>query len=172
MTLGSHQRSIGASQTYITPRWIIDRLGTFDLDPCAAPRQPWPCAFESWTADGLIRDWHGRVWLNPPFDRREVGKWISKLAAHGNGIALVHARTETDWFEPVWGSSAILFFAKRITFCKEDGTEHSANSGAPAVLAAWGEGNIRYLRKFDGWLVKKPERCEFAWSWRRRRKFK
>jgi hypothetical protein len=36
MTLGSHQRTVGKSQTHITPRWIIDRLGPFDLDPAAA----------------------------------------------------------------------------------------------------------------------------------------
>jgi len=36
MTLGSHQQTIGKSQDHLTPRWIIDALGPFDLDPCAA----------------------------------------------------------------------------------------------------------------------------------------
>jgi hypothetical protein len=33
MTLGSHQKTIGASQVRLTPRWIIEALGLFDLDP-------------------------------------------------------------------------------------------------------------------------------------------
>jgi hypothetical protein len=80
MTIGSHQKTLGGSQDWITPRWIID--------------------------DGLTTPWHGRMWLNPPFDRYVVGKWISKLAAHGNGTALLHLRAEAGWFEPVGASSA------------------------------------------------------------------
>jgi hypothetical protein len=94
MTLGSHQTSIGASQVHITPRWIIDRLGPFDLDPCAAFQRPWDCAVNNIieAEDGLSRRWFGLTYLNPPFDRREVGTWIARLATHGNGIALLHAR--------------------------------------------------------------------------------
>ncbi len=36
MTLGSHQKTVGASQAHLTPRWIIETLGPFDLDPCAS----------------------------------------------------------------------------------------------------------------------------------------
>ncbi len=35
VALGSHQRTIGASQVHLTPRLIIDALGPFDLDPCS-----------------------------------------------------------------------------------------------------------------------------------------
>jgi hypothetical protein len=70
MSLGSHQRSVGASQDHCTPRWIIERLGPFDTDPCAADPRPWDCAKVNYTArqDGLARPWRGRVFLNPPFD--------------------------------------------------------------------------------------------------------
>lgn len=163
MTLGSHQRTVGKSQTHLTPRWLIDRLWAFDLDPCAAPEpRPWDCADVNLTAGGLEAEWRGRVWLNPPFDRYEVGRWVAKLAAHGNGIALLHARTEAAWFEPVWSSAtAILFLADRIKFCRADGTEQPANSGAPVVLCAWGFRNELALRRsgLDGWIVKARERA-------------
>jgi hypothetical protein len=117
VTLGSHQTSVGRSQVHCTPRWILERLGPFDLDPCAADPRPWDCAAENWTSDGLGTPWHGRVWLNPPFDRYEVGRWIARLAQHGNGTALLHARTEAGWFQPIWEfSTAILFMADRIKF--------------------------------------------------------
>jgi DNA N-6-adenine-methyltransferase Dam len=139
MTLGSHQSTIGKSQTHITPKWLIDRLGPFDLDPCAADPRPWDCAKINYTEDGLEKSWDGFVWLNPPFNRYEVGEWIERLAFHGHGIALLHARTEAGWFEPVWEFAAsILFMADRIKFCRPDGTEQPANSGAPPCLIAFG----------------------------------
>lgn len=141
MTLGSHQATVGRSQVHITPRWIIDQLGPFQLDPAAADPRPWDCAAVNYTDadDGLSKPWHGLVWLNPPFDRYQVGAWIRRLAEHGNGIALLHARTEAGWFEPCWEFAAsILFMADRIKFCRPDGSEQSANSGAPPVLVAFG----------------------------------
>lgn len=139
MTLGSHQATIGKSQSWITPKFIIDELGPFDLDPCACDPQPWPCAREQYTASGLDRGWAGRIWLNPPFHRYEVGKWIARLADHGDGMALIHARTEAEWFEPIWQkANAIGFLKDRLYFHYPDGRRADANSGAPAVLAAFG----------------------------------
>lgn len=146
MTLGSHQQTIGKSQTYITPRWLLDALGPFDLDPCAADPRPWDCAAHNWTEAGLDRTWFGQVFLNPPFDRYQVKHWVNRLAQHGNGIALLHARTEAAWFRPIWeAASGILFLAQRIKFCDVAGKEHPANSGAPVVLAAFGDGHARRL---------------------------
>lgn len=147
MTIGSHQTTVGKSQEHLTPKWIIDTLGPFDLDPCAAYLRPWNCASTNLPAHGLEADWAGRIWLNPPFDRYQVGRWISKLADHGHGTALLHARTETDWFRPAWEkASALLFMFQRIKFYRVDGTEQEANSGAPVVLLAFGEYDAHRLR--------------------------
>jgi DNA N-6-adenine-methyltransferase (Dam) len=162
MSLGSHQRVVGKSQTHITPQWIINRTGPYGLDPCAADPRPWDCAAVNWTKrdDGLSRFWPRelRVFLNPPFNRFEVGEWISRLAEHGDGIALLHARTEAGWFEPIWqNASGILFMADRIFFHRPDGTRHPANSGAPPVLVAFGEANVMRLAEcgIAGVLVRK-----------------
>src|SRR5271166_3137881 len=163
MALGSHQTTVGKSQVHITPRWILDRLGPFDLDPCAADPRPWSCATTSFTeADGgLSRPWFGRCYVNPPFNRYQVGHWIRKLADHGHGTALLHARTEAEWFRPVWEhASGILFLSRRIKFCRPDGTEQPANSGAPAVLAAFGSEDLARLRSsgIPGALVTRWQR--------------
>jgi hypothetical protein len=148
MTLGSHQTTIGKSQQHITPRWIIDALGPFNLDPCAAYPRPWDCAEANIALpyDGLDEAWHGLIWLNPPFDRYQVGEWINRLALHpAGGIALLHARTETAWFQPCWSrASGILFLRHRVIFCKPDGSPQTtlkgevANSGAPVCFVAFG----------------------------------
>ena len=147
MTLGSHQKTIGTSQTHITPRWIIEALGPFDLDPAGAGQAPWRCATTTISPphNGLALPWAGFVWLNPPFDRRHVHEWVSKLAHHNNGIALLHARTETKWFQPCWSrASGILFLRHRVIFHKPDGSQQTtkkgevANSGAPVCLVGFG----------------------------------
>lgn len=156
MTIGSHQRCVGKSQNHITPRWIIEALGPFDLDPAAAVKRPWKCAARNFINMGLQRRWRGRVWLNPPFDRYEVGEWIWRLAEHNCGTALLHARTEAGWFEPIWESAAgILFLADRIKFCRPDGSKQPANSGAPVVLVAFGKMDLTILRssKIPGALI-------------------
>jgi hypothetical protein len=163
VTLGSHQATVGRSQNHITPRWLIDVLGPFDLDPAAADPRPWDCARVNWATAGLDRPWFGLVWLNPPFDRYEVGRWISRLAEHGAGVTLLHARTEAAWFEPLWQSAtAILFLADRLKFCRPDGSSQPANSGAPPILAAFGpDATARVERSnIPGALV-------HGWTWRR-----
>lgn len=156
MTLGSHQKTVGDSQSWITPKWILDALGSFDLDPAACWPRPWNCATYSYEDGGLDKPWGGRVWLNPPFDRYQVVRWVRRLAEHGNGTALLHARTEAEWFEPCWQhASAILFLADRLYFHYPDGRRAEANSGAPACLVAFGAMDADCLRrsKIAGYLV-------------------
>ncbi len=172
MTLGSHQTTVGKSQVHLTPRWLLDKLGPFDLDPCAADPRPWDCAATNYTEaqDGLQQVWRGRVWLNPPFNRFEIDDWITRMAGHRNGIALLHARTETQWFQGVWRSAVgMLFLAQRITFCKPDGSPQTiskhygkaANSGAPVVLAAFSEFDAEVLKRssLGGWFVSRWAPC-------------
>jgi hypothetical protein len=161
VTLGSHQSARRISVAHITPYSIIDALGPFDLDPCAAVKRPWTCAWINWTEHGLDRKWLRHfVFLNPPYDDCE--RWIDRLAQHGHGIALLHARTETRWFRPIWEhASGILFLANRLKFFRPDGTEHRANSGAPPVLAGFGDEALARLQRcgIRGALVT-------GWQWR------
>jgi hypothetical protein len=104
--------------------------------------------------DCLSMDWRGfgRAWQNPPFLRYGVGAFVRKMCEHNHGIMLLHVRTETAWFKPIFDyASALLFLAGRVIFCRADGTpitienpssKHygkKANSGAPVVLCAFGQ---------------------------------
>src|ERR1035437_5950950 len=97
--MGSHQSAAMKSDTWLTPPHIVAALGLFYLDPCCPPDMPWRTAIHHFTKheDGLAQSWEGRVWLNPPYSREAV-KWLTRLADHGNGTALIFARTETSWF--------------------------------------------------------------------------
>ena len=151
----SHTRTDSTTDSWITPRFLIERLGPFDLDPCASIPQPWPCAAREFTIDdhGLLKPWHGFVWLNPPYGKA-LGAWLNRLAMHGNGIALVFARTETRaFFENVWGKASLLLFVRgRLTFARPDGSEAPLghNSGGPSVLIGYGdEARHRLLANAD-----------------------
>ena len=146
--MSGHQGGKSKSDTYLTPPEILSVLGEFDLDPCCPPVMPWRTArrMVSLPEDGLDLVWEGRVWLNPPFGN-QASKWMSKMASHGNGIALIPARTETKMFyESVWSkASTVLFMRGRPHFHFADGTRAWGNSGAPIALVAYNEDNAKVL---------------------------
>jgi hypothetical protein len=155
---GIHTPKMGKDE-WLTPPEIIHSLGEFDLDPCSPIRRPWRTADVHMTIDdnGLAYNWYGRVWLNPPYGK-EAGKWLAKLAEHGNGIALIFARTETEmFFDHVWNKAHSLLFIKgRLHFHHVDGSRAKCNSGAPSVLIAYGQNNSTTLEncKIEGKFVR------------------
>lgn len=151
MNRGIHSAPVrGATNDWLTPPGIVAALGEFDLDPCAHPQQFYRTANRMIALPecGLAAEWHGRVWLNPPYGS-ELRTWIRRLAEHGDGIALVPARTEVEsWFWPyVWeAADAILFLRGRLYFHRPDGST-AGNAGHGSVLAAYGAHNADRLRR-------------------------
>lgn len=134
--MGGYQLPIeGQSVEWYTPPHILEALGPFDDDPCTPGK-----------TDGLTRAWRGRVWLNPPYGK-ETPIWLSRLADHGNGTALIFARTDTTFFfTEVWKrATACLFLRGRIRFHKPGGEIGKHNGGAPSVLVAYGPMNAQAL---------------------------
>ncbi len=143
------------SDVAFTPPHIFDALGIdFDLDPAAPPGGvPWIPATSHYSEidDGLLQPWHGIVWLNPPYSNPRP--WIEKLAAHGDGIALLPADTATGWWHDyVIGADAFVFLRGRLRFIRHSpGNETSARF--PSVLAAWGDVSAEAVRQCGlGWV--------------------
>lgn len=149
MSLSSHQKN-GGHDEWLTPPGMVSALGPFDLDPCSPVVRPWDTAKKHFHLhdDGLSQEWEGRVWLNPPFGREAV-KWMRKMVQHGNGIALIPARTETAMFyECVWNvAQAVCFVKGRPHFHYVDGRRGVSNSGAPICLVAYGKDNVFSLNR-------------------------
>lgn len=157
--MGGHQSAGAATTTWLTPPHVLDGLGgweSFDLDPCAFGPSPIRTARHGFSlpdVDGLAASWadYGRVWLNPPYTSGEIGDWLAKLADHGEGSALIFARTETEAFQAqVFGrASGLLWLAGRLHFHYPDGTRAKANAGAPSVLVAYGQDDLDRLAASD-----------------------
>lgn len=74
-----------SENTWFTPKYIIDALGPFDLDPCTVSYAPFRTAktmvAHDFGYDGLIGEWHGDVWLNPPYGK-QILPFIRKFIEH------------------------------------------------------------------------------------------
>ena len=128
-----------------TPPYIIDALGKFDLDPCAALGDPLRCATTFYTkpADGLSQTWTGRVWLNPPYGS-ECRKWMKKLGAHGDGIALIPPRLGSKWFhsDVLAHCTALFALEGRVAFINPDSGKPVTGNNADSILVAYGQQNV------------------------------
>lgn len=149
------------TNTWITPRSVLDPLGHFDMDPCAADTMPWQTADVMITKaqNGLTTPWRGRIWCNPPYGN-ECAAFLSKMSTHREGgLALIFVRTDTRaWHEFILHSAKYIFFYKgRLKFCKEDGTA-GGTANAPSCLVAWCESERPVLEALEaagkGKLVK------------------
>lgn len=110
-----------------TPQDLFDELDAefgFTLDVCALPENAKCERFYTPEQDGLIQNWHGIVWCNPPYGRN-VDKWIEKAHRHARAggvvVMLLPARTDTRWFhEYIYGKAEVRFLKGRLKFggCK------------------------------------------------------
>jgi len=138
-----HEAAVSNSVEWYTPKSVFDALGVgFDLDVCSPGLdKTWVPAEYAFTIedDGLTSPWAGFVWCNPPYGKG-IDKWISRMAEHDNGIALLPARPDTAWFYEMSETACLVKFVRgRIRF--HPGDKHAPNTGSPGagnVLAAWG----------------------------------
>lgn len=139
----SHETWQPASVEWYTPPHVFEALGlTFDLDPCSPMAGPVPhvpaAAHYTRADDGLACPWFGRVWCNPPYGD-QVGRFVGRLAEHGDGVALVASRTDTRWFHSVAPRAALVCFVKgRLDLLPGPGSS-SSRPAYPSVLLAFGD---------------------------------
>jgi hypothetical protein len=146
--MSEHEFSIGLSSDWLTPKYIFDRLKlTFDLDPAHPGRHNPHCIVPTRRVftiedDGLRQPWQGTIWLNPPFGgRRGQVPWLKRFFEHGDGIALVAARTSADWFHEVVVPNAetLLFPNGKTKFLRACDGSVGKEPGTGIVLLGIGE---------------------------------
>jgi hypothetical protein len=108
---------------------VLEVLGEIDLDPCSNSHDdPNIPATNHYTRgdDGLGHDWHGRVYMNPPYGR-ELPTWVEKLCGEYDAgrvteaIALVPSRTDTEWYRRLREYPRCFIFG-RLRFVGQENT--------------------------------------------------
>jgi phage N-6-adenine-methyltransferase len=144
-TQGMHHRGTGGTgenEWYTPARELAaarEVLGEFDLDPGSSHRaQETVRAKKYFTIedDGLARDWHGRVWLNPPYEQPHIANFVDKLVAEycsgrvTSAIMLTHNCTDTKWFHKAANvADAFCFTSGRIKFYNAEGVGEQTPQG-------------------------------------------
>ena len=103
-----------------TPQDLFDELDAefhFDLDVCALPENAKCERYYTPEQDGLVQEWEGVCWCNPPYGR-QIGKWVKKASECGETVVmLVPARTDTKWFHDyIYGKAEVRFLRGRLHF--------------------------------------------------------
>ena len=104
-----------------------DVLGRIDLDPASsvmAQEKVRTDRFFTIEDDGLHQEWHGNVWLNPPYPQPNIALFASKMVAEFKSgrvkaaVMLTHNYTDTRWFhELLAAANAICFTRRSHRFC-------------------------------------------------------
>lgn len=142
-------------------------LGEIDLDPatCLAAQETVK-AVEFFTAEdnGLKREWHGRVFLNPPYHRELCPAFIEKLIDEikagrvDQAIVLVNNCADTEWFDTAAAlCESICFTRGRIRFFDQRAKEVLPTQGQAYFY--FGPNLARFEEVFDRSLGGSVGRC-------------
>jgi phage N-6-adenine-methyltransferase len=127
-------------------------MGDIDLDPasCAAAQEVVQAMrFFTKEDDGLVQEWQGRIWLNPPYSAVLAPRFIDKLCAEydadhlDEAVVLVNNATETAWFHCLLARFPACFLRKRVPFWRPGHNGGGARQGqvvfylGPKVSAFW-----------------------------------
>lgn len=152
---------------WYTPENIIEAarevMVSIDLDPATsinANDVVKSTAIYTKEDNGLEREWHGNVWLNPPYGQPHMSHFAEKAASEiekGNvkqAIILVNNATETRWFQRLAGVATSMCFHKgRIRYWYPSRDSHAPLQGQAIIY--FGPSPERFAEVFNslGFIV-------------------
>lgn len=106
----------------------------FKTDVCATHENAKCKNYYTQEIDGLLQDWQGVCWMNPPYGRT-IGKWMKKAyessLSGSTVVCLVPARTDTKWWHDYAMKGDIEFIKGRLKF---GGSKNSAPFPSAVVV--------------------------------------
>jgi phage N-6-adenine-methyltransferase len=131
---------------YGTPLWLFKELDTefhFNTDVCSIPVLALCAHYYTPEVDGLLQDWKGVCWMNPPYGKM-IGHWCKKAWEESRRgatvVGLLPARVDSIWFhEFVWHQAEIRFLKGRLTFRGAESRMKRPRWAAPfpCLIAVW-----------------------------------
>ncbi len=148
------------SNEWYTPAEYIEAarevLGEIDVDPATCEQANRTVKAKAWytsETNGLLHDWPGRVWMNPPYGGL-TEKFVAKLLEqHRQGVTteavlLVNSHaTDTKWFQPLW-DHMLCFTNHRINFVPSEG-KNAIGSTHGSVFIYLGTNQEKFASVFN-----------------------
>ncbi len=137
---------------WYTPAAYVDAarevMGGIDLDPASsaiANQVVKASAYYAADNDGMAVEWHGRVWLNPPYGSEDgeaesnQARWSRRLIDEyrsgrvTEAVLLVNATPSNAWWAPLW-DFPICFTNRRIRFFLPSGEQAKQPTHSNALV--------------------------------------
>jgi len=154
-------RCTGEVEWYTPAKWIeVARsvIGEFDIDPASsevAQKQVKAASYYTKEQNGLSQPWHGRIWLNPPYERHLIRRFVEKLISEiesGNvveAIMLTNSQTEAAWFQLALSRAACICFPyRRVRFERPDGSVSENGPLHAQTFFYYGTAPARFVEGF------------------------
>lgn len=159
---GAHVSNNSGNSEWYTPKEYADAvhevMGFIDTDPCSCEVANKVVRAETYyTAeqDGLQQEWHGCVYVNPPYGDGTVEEFAVKLMLEldegrtTQAIFLVNNCTETRWFQTlICHAAAVCFPCGRISFWSPERPSKTPLQGQ--AILYFGQNAKRFKRVFSG----------------------
>ena len=157
----NHRAQGTGENEWYTPPEHIERarevMGSINLDPATSELANQTVRAEqifTLADNGLTQEWHGQIWLNPPYAQPYIQQFIEKLVSEvqaertRQAIALTHNYTDTAWFHHAAAHCrAICFPRGRIAFVNPDGEKAAPTQGQ--AFFYFGTTGDRFLQLFS-----------------------
>ena len=132
----------GNIEWYTPPEYVEaarKAMGSIDCDPASSSLAQQVVKAEVFYTihdNGLVKPWHGNVWLNPPYAAKIITPFVAKLCALleekqiQQAIMLTHCNTDTKWFHDAWNKcKAFCQTRGRVRFYDINGKSNSPTHG-------------------------------------------
>lgn len=154
---------------WYTPEHIIDLVhelfrGQPDLDPASCKKANARMQAEEFFTkehDGLLQQWYGRVFVNPPYKTvkgapRQLDRWSKKVVEELHSgrltemIVLVPGRTDTGWCQRFFHhASAACFVEGRLAFIDGKTGKKPSKPNRHNAIFYYGRNVDRFARLFS-----------------------
>lgn len=134
------------NEWYTPPSIIIKArmlLGSIDLDPAScskANKIVEATKYYTKENNGLIKEWRGNVWLNPPFSRGLIDEFIGIaqemyfLKYIKQALILVNNSTDATWFHSLLKHHYACFLSGRLSFIDQYGKKVENNRQGQVIF--------------------------------------
>lgn len=160
-----HVVNNSGNNEWYTPSEYIESaravMGSIDLDPASnelANQTVKATRFYDIETNGLLHDWNGNIWMNPPYSsdliERFADKLVEQIRADNvlSAIVLVNNATETRWFGKLASfANAVVFPQGRIRYDSPEGKKGTPLQGQAFIY--FGNDCNCFLQEFEqyGW---------------------